>query len=150
MVIRSTGHDDHDHHKEAFEGDHDADELHPWWCLRLSHAHMLAIYLGDHYVGHIVNVVIWWSSKWGGIWGWLWCWWTESGLLTDWLGLLTDTFWNFSRLYFLPLLLILHFPVFRKRSPYKWEGKGNIVQRNSVRLAEVATRSSSHSLTFWW
>ena len=28
-------------------------------------------------------------------------------------------------------------PICRKRSPYKWAAKGNIVQRNSVRLAEV-------------
>ena len=41
-------------------------------------------------------------------------------------------------------MLILHIPVFRKRSPYKWEGKGSIVQRNSVRLAEVSTCSPSH------
>jgi len=27
--------------------------------------------------------------------------------------------------------------IFRKRSPYKWAAKGNVVQRNSVRLAEV-------------
>ena len=25
----------------------------------------------------------------------------------------------------------------RKRSPYKWAAKGNVVQRNSIRLAEV-------------
>ena len=27
--------------------------------------------------------------------------------------------------------------IFRKRSPYKWRGSVNVVQRNSIRLAEV-------------